>query len=387
MCLLTQFDPAGQRKFRRGIAIVNQPMTSSDLAALTRGSGWPTLAPAEAGLDAGRLHAAVAFAQASQTDWPRDPREALAQRFGDEYGEIIGPTSLHGDSNGLVVRHGAVVATWGDYSRVDMTFSVAKSCLALVAGLAVDAGLIGDVHAPVHQTMDDDPLEVFTSPRNRLVTWHHLLTQTSELEATLWGKPDIADRREGRDRTLGAPGTFWEYNDVRVNALAYALLLVQREPLPTVFRRALMDRMGTGDSWRWRGYDNSSLLVDGVRVESVSGGGHWGGGMFIAALDLARIGQLMLGRGSWNGARLLSPEWHQQMLVPTALHPSYGYLWWLNTAQALRPSVPASAYAARGAGPNEVWVSPDHDLVIVLRWMHERHVDGFLAKVLDAVVA
>ncbi len=363
-------------------------MTSDDLtAALPRASGWPTRAPAEAGMDRDRLSAAVAFAKTSHTDWPRDPREALAQRFGGEYDDIIGPTSPHGDANGLVVRHGAIVAAWGDPSRVDMTFSVAKSCLALIAGLAVDAALIDDVHAPVQCWMADDELGLFTTPRNRDITWHHLLTQTSEMEGTLWGKPDIADRREGRDRTLGAPGTFWEYNDVRVNALAYALLQVHREPLPTVFRRELMDRTGAGDTWRWHGYDNASVTIDGVEMASVSGGGHWGGGIFIDALDLARIGQLMLGEGTWNGVRLLSREWHQAVLAATALNPSYGYLWWLNTARALRPSVPASAYAARGAGPNEVWVLPDHDLVVVLRWMHERHVDGFLARVLDAVVA
>lgn len=363
-------------------------MTSDDLtAALPHASGWPTVAPAEAGMDRDRLSAAVAFAKTSRTDWPRDPREALALRFGGEYDDVIGPTSPHGDPNGLVVRHGAVVAAWGDPSRVDMTFSVAKSCLALLAGLAVDRGLIGDVGAPVHRWMADDPLRLFASDRNRAVTWHHLLTQTSELEATLWGKPDIADRREGHDRTLGAPGTFWEYNDVRVNALAYALLRVLREPLPTVFRRELMDPMGAGDSWRWHAYDNASVTIDGVEMESVSGGGHWGGGIFIDALDLARIGQLMLGQGSWNGEPLLSREWHRALLVPTALNPSYGYLWWLNTGRALRRGIPASAYAARGAGPNEVWVLPDHDLVVVLRWMNERHVDGFLARILDTILA
>jgi hypothetical protein len=51
-----------------------------------------------------------------------------------------------------------------------------------------------------------------------------------------------------------------------------------------------MDPIGASTTWRWHGYENSWIELDGRRVQSVSGGGHFGGGMFISAWDLARFG-------------------------------------------------------------------------------------------------
>src|SRR5205807_260766 len=97
----------------------------------------------------------------------------------------------------------------------------------------------------------------FESPQNRPITWRHLLHQTSEWEGTLWGKPDSVDHHrdvgrselgggKGPARALRPPGTFWEYNDVRVNRLSLSLLQLFRRPLAEVLRRAVMDLIGAG---------------------------------------------------------------------------------------------------------------------------------------------
>ena len=78
---------------------------------------------------------------------------------------------------------------------------------------------------------------------------------------------------------LNEPGTFFKYNDVRVNLLAYSLLQVSRKPLPVVLKEKIMDPIGASTTWRWYGYDNSFVNIDGVMVQSVSGGGHFGGGL------------------------------------------------------------------------------------------------------------
>ena len=127
----------------------------------------------------------------------------------------------------------------------------------------------------------------FDSEHNQKITWDHLLRQTSDWQGTLWGKPDWADRPEGEastwmTRTRNEPGSVYKYNDVRVNLLAFAALQVWRRPLPQVLRELVMDPIGASNTWRWHGYENSWVNVDGVMVQSVSGGGHWGGGMFIA---------------------------------------------------------------------------------------------------------
>ena len=97
------------------------------------------------------------------------------------------------------------------------------------------------------------------------------------------------------------PGTFYEYNDVRVNLLALAALHVWRRPLPQVLRELVMDPIGASNTWRWNGYENSWVTIDGLRMQSVSGGGHWGGGMFISSRDHARFGLLFLRGGTWAG--------------------------------------------------------------------------------------
>src|SRR5690554_3967702 len=203
------------------------------------GDDWKRLTPAEAAMDAAALDEAITYALENQTQWPTNLRQALEQSLADgPHGEIIGPVKDRGGPNGLIVRGGYIIAEWGETDRVDMTFSVTKSFLATTAGLALDLGRIRSVHDPVREYVDDGGFE---PPRNHEVTWHMLLNQTSEWEGELWGKPDSADRREGRDRTLRKPGTFWEYNDVRVNRTALALLRVWRRPLPRVLKAEVMD--------------------------------------------------------------------------------------------------------------------------------------------------
>jgi len=243
---------------------------------------WEQRRPADVGLDSARLAEAIAFHRANETSAPRDLALAHQAGFGLEpHGEPIGPFATRGEPAGIVVRHGYLVAEWGDSRRVDMTFSVTKSFLSTVVGLAVARGLIRSVHDPVR---DYVPTEHFASAHNARLTWDHLLRQTSDWEGMLWGKPDWADRPPSDvpltdyiARARNAPGTVYKYNDVRVNVLALAALHVWRRPLPQVLRELVMDPIGTSNTWRWHGYDNSWVLLDGQRMQSVSGGGHWGG--------------------------------------------------------------------------------------------------------------
>ena len=353
--------------------------------ATARATHLPNRSPAEAGFDPFALQAAIDYTLEHETSMPEDPGQYLRDRFeGQPYQEIVGPTQDRGGVNGLVLRDGHVVAEWGDTDRVDMTFSVTKSYLSTVAGLAFDRGLIRDLDDRVAEYVDDGS---FASAQNAPITWRMLLQQTSEWEGTLWEKPDQADRRMGVDRQLQVPGTFWEYNDVRVNLLAYALLHVWGEPLPDVLRREVMDPIGASDAWRWHGYETSWTEIDGVRMQSVSGGGHWGGGIFIGTADHARFGQLFLDRGRWDGAQLISERWIDEATTPAPIQPNYGFMWWLNTDRAQFPSAPESSFFALGAGSTSViWVDPEHGIVTATRWVDgTEHVDEFIRLVLEAI--
>jgi CubicO group peptidase (beta-lactamase class C family) len=362
------------------------------------GDGWERRLPAELGMDADRLQEAAAFADANETSWPRDLGAAIRRNVSaneGEYGAIIGPVRERGGVNGVVLRHGYIVHEWGDTGRADMTFSASKSYVATMAGLALDRGVIRDLDDRVREYVDDGGFE---GPHNGRISWRHLLQQTSEWEGTLFGKPDLVDRNrvvmgggepavKGTHRDLREPGTHWEYNDVRVNRASLALLRVLREPLPELLKSAIMDPIGASDTWEWHGYDNSYVEIDGRTMESVSGGGHWGGGMFISTRDHARFGYLHLRRGRWRDRQLLSERWIDLATTPCAVNPSYGCMWWLNTDRARFPSAPASSCFALGARDNVVWVDPEHDIVAVVRWIKPGATDGFIQRVLTAVTA
>ncbi len=346
---------------------------------------WERREPAELGLDPERIAEAVAFSAANENEsMPHRLAEFYEQRIAeDPWEKPIGPYRDRGATNGLITRHGYIVAEWGDTARVDMTFSVAKSYVATMAGIAWDAGLIRDFNDPVREYVTDG---TFDGDRNQSITWHHLLQQTSEWEGTLWGKPDLADRRMGRERNLNAPGTFYEYNDVRVNLAAYSILRTLRRPLPEVLREQVMDLIGASHTWEWHGYDTSWITIDGHHVQSVAGGGHYGGGVWASTRDHARFGLLHLRRGRWGGRQLLSEAWIDRATTPGEVNPTYGYMWWLNPERQLFPSAPESSFFALGYGRNVIWVDPEHDLLTVVRWTDPDRFDSFIEQVLTAVV-
>ncbi len=375
------------------------------------GATWETRTPTAMGVDAAKLAAAIAFAVEKEARAPRDMEESHYRSFGREpFGQGIGPFKPRGEPSGVVLRGGYVIASWGEPDRVDMTHSVTKSFLSATAGLAFDRGLIPSVRdtvwksqAPTYALRTQAPgepgsrygepmmLPLWETPHNRTIIWDDLLRQTSDWEGTLWGKPEWADRpaqnaAEWTTRARKAPGTAYEYNDVRVNVLALALTNLWRRPLPEVLNEYVMEPIGASRTWRWHGYDNSWITLDGRPVQAVSGGGHWGGGMFINAWDMARFGLLTQRRGVWGTKRILSEEWVKLSLTPTVPQPTYGYMnWFLNTDRKWMPSAPASAFGHVGNGTNLVFVAPEQDLVVVVRWIENNAIDEFLGKVMGAL--
>lgn len=369
------------------------------------GTAWQHRSATQVGMDSARVAEAIAFAIASEIKNPRSMEENHYRTFGREpYGGAVGPFKDRGDPTGVILRHGYIVAEWGDPDRVDMTHSVTKSFLSSVIGLAYDRRLIRSVKDSVFRavgpvaSLPGGPgstsmtlLDLFATPHNRRITWDDMLRQVSDWEGTLWGKPEWADRPTGdaaqwRTRSRVTPGTVYEYNDVRVNALALAALEVWRRPLPSVLREYIMEPIGASSTWQWLGYETSWVVMDGQAVQSVSGGGHWGGGMFINAHDMARFGYLTLRRGKWKDRQILSDEWVTMALTPTPAQPTYGYMnWFLNTDRKYVPSAPASVFVHVGNGTNVVIVDPEHDIVAVVRWIENGAVDGFIQRLLAAL--
>jgi CubicO group peptidase (beta-lactamase class C family) len=386
---------------------------------------WEHRTPEQVGLKAANVKAAVDFAIASESTTPKNLIEAHLRSFGREpHGEAVGPFRDRGPATGIIIKGGYIVAEWGEPDRVDVTFSVTKSFVSTTIGLAYDRGMITDLNRPVHEMMPPivalagtpggvvapgvvipssgiataergvafhafEVLDLFNSEHNRRITWDHLLRQTSDWQGTLWGKPDWSDRPRGdtvawKTRARGEPGIAFQYNDVRVNLMALASLNVWRRPLPQVLREYVMDPIGASHTWRWYGYDNSWIILDGELVQSVAGGAHWGGGMFISARDMARFGLLTQRRGKWGTKQILSDKWITLATTP-GVNKNYGFSnFYLNTGRTQLPTAPEKAFFHLGNGNNIIYVDPVNDLVIVARWISTMGaMDGVLKRLLE----
>ena len=276
-----------------------------------------------------------------------------------------------------------------------MTFSVTKSYLSAVTGIAIDKGLIKSEKDKVSRYIWD---KTFDGQKNQKITWEHLLNQSSDWKGSLWGINDWEDRPNPklnidswRSEAQKEPGTHYKYNDVRVNVLAYSLLNIYRKSLPKVLQENIMDKIGASDSWRWYGYENSWVNIDGYMVQSVSGGGHNGGGVFINSEDHARFGLLYLNNGLWNGKRIISEEWIKKSVTSSSTNPEYGYMWWINHedgedyATSDWRNVPTNVQYGAGFGGNYIVIIPDENMVVVARWLGKEKIATFIRMILESI--
>src|SRR3954469_7911372 len=354
---------------------------------------WQQKKPAGDGVDGALVNEAEERAVAADTPGTHDMTLFLHNSFGKEpFSTLVGPVKDRGPASGIITRHGYIVATSGGPNRPDIVNSVTKTFLPTVVGLAWQKGLIKDVNEYAKDYMPPH-VDLFESEHNSKIKWDHLLRQTSDWQGTLWGKPDWADRPVGETpddwakRKLFEPGTHFKYNDVRVNVMALAALQVWRRPLPQVLREEVMEPIGASSTWRWYGYENSWVDIDGQKIQSVSGGGHWGGGMFINSYDLARFGLLFLRNGRWKDRQLVSEKWIAMARSPGPANAEYGYMnWFLNTERKPLPAAPASSVTFRGNGQNIVYVDWDNDVVAVIRWIEGGPaLNGFVEKMLSSL--
>jgi CubicO group peptidase (beta-lactamase class C family) len=365
------------------LALITAPVAGAQTRYVPPAGKWERKAPAELGLDAEKLKAAVDYAQANGSTWDFGRDQVRT------FGAVLGPLpKQHAATNGIIIRHGYIVAEFGDIHANDPVYSVAKSFLSTVCSLAVERGLIRDVNDPVAKYIHDGG---YDSPHNAKITWKNHLQQESEWEGSLWGKNadflgvEQFGNGQRKPREIHEPGTFYEYNDVRINRFSLSLLRLFGKGLPEVLKTDIMDRIGGSPDWRWHGYRNSNVEIAGKQIPSVSGGTRWGGGLWMNSEDLARFGLLILNQGKWGERQIVSAKWLKDAVTPSEHGPDYGYLWWLNTQKKQWPSGPASSFAALGNGSNTIWIDPEHDIVFVWHWYRNAAMDGMVQRIVASV--
>ena len=341
---------------------------------------------------------AIEFASSNEIGWSRDnsPPWGIHMEDPAPWNVLLGPVKPRGGVAGVINVGGSTIASFGDIHRPDLTFSVAKTYLALLAGLAVDDGLIQSIDTKLSEHL---PGIGFDSGKNRDITWRHLLQQTSEWGGVCVGVPDQVDhyrilsfqtglkrdKAKGDKRPLEHPGTYWEYNDVRINQLSLALLHVFKRNLPDIFLERILDPIGGSRTWSWESYVGAEVEIDGKSLRTVPGGSHWGGGIAISAHDQMLIAELIRSRGFYDGREIISPTWIDLMQQPCEIAPFYGLLTWLNTDQKIFRGIPETSIFAIGAGGAFTWIDNAENLCLVVRWIDPAVARGFFSLVLEAL--
>ncbi|MGK0494972.1 MAG: CubicO group peptidase (beta-lactamase class C family) [Maribacter sp.] len=152
--------------------------------------------------------------------------------------------------------------------------------------------------------------------------------------------------------------------------------------MPLVLKENIMDKIGASTTWRWYGYDHAWTEVDGIKMKSVTGGGHSGAGLFINTEDMARFGLLFLNNGTWKQERLISEDWIKKAVAPSETNVNYGYMWWLNKkGERHWEGLSEAIFYAAGFGGNFIVIDKENDMVVVTRWLEPSKIGEFMNKV------
>ncbi len=239
------------------------------------------------------------------------------------------------------------------------SFSVAKSFLSTLVGIAIDEGLIGSVTDPVTEYL---PELAEQDPRFERITLRHLLSMSSGLryeEQSLplpWGDDvdtyygtDLRDLALSATQVVGPPGQEWLYNNYNPLLLGLVLERATGTSVSDYMATKLWQPLGAEADATW------NLDSEGSGFEKMESG------LNAAPVDYARFGELFLHGGEWNGARIVSEDWAREATAPAVTtDPAgyYQYFWWVDTER------PERFYALGNFG-QYIYVAPDAGAVIV----------------------
>lgn len=314
-------------------------------------------------------------------------RQGMRSRQLDRAIERFDASTPSGGVKRLVIaRHGQVVWSGREASERQGVWSITKSLSATLLGPMIESG----------QVRLDDPVSEWVSdlrPVYGEVTWRHLLAMTSGYEAVGdWPPPKSGYVNGGSltpfapsERPQFAPGTHFSYWDSASNVYGLAVTELAGESLRDLFQRHIATPIGIGaGDWEWRKFG------DHGEVELQSSSGNKGKHIEMSAMDLARIGHLLLNRGRWHGTEVLSEEWVGEMTrvqVPAEMplggpivdlygerfpfdgRGTYGLGWWVNgtgpDGDRHWPGCPPGTFGAVGYNNNVLLVVPEWELVLV----------------------
>ena len=249
-----------------------------------------------------------------------------------------------------------------DKDQLHDTRSVSKSVTSALVGIAIDKGFIDSVDVPMHQFFPDHSAHI--TEEKKQITLRHLLTMTSGFR---WdqsgahksepGSPNSEAQMENSYDFIGyvlsadmsdEPGRRFNYNSGCAILLAGVIKKVSGLHADAFANEYLFGTLGIRRSDWWRTKTGLPQTHAGLRLRP---------------RGLAKIGQLYLDRGVWNGVEVLPAEWIEESVSPQFGNERYGFGWWLDRFSVA--GHPVKTFVAEGNGGQFLFVIPDVEMVIV----------------------
>ena len=288
----------------------------------------------------------------------------------------------------LVVLHKGVLVheSYGNNGSSDdlsNSMSMAKTIISLLVGIAVSEGHLTSIDDPVSNYL---PAWKDNTERAR-ISIRNLLEMSSGLRCdkdTTDYTSDLIKLHLGtniRNLTINLPskelsGNKWEYNNFNSQTLALVLEKVTNLPLNEYASKKLWQQLGTKDAFFWA--DKSNGTVRGYCC------------FFARARDFAKLGQLVLNRGKWDGKSVVPEQWIEKISRASTHEPEYGLHIWRASQGGVRRAKDRSVEFLDeklvyfdGKHRQRIYISPKHDLVIVRTGEHpKRWDDSFLPNLI-----
>jgi len=266
-----------------------------------------------------------------------------------------------GSSALMILTDGEVVAAWGNVKRTYLVHSIRKSVLSILYGIYTSRGTI-DLSATLEDLQIDD-LSPLTD-QEKQATVADLLKSRSGVyhDAASVSSSDAASQPP---RGSHMPGTHFWYNNWDFNVLG---TIFEQETDMGIFdalEKHLAGPLGMED------FSQDNMYYEFAQNQSMHPAYH----MRLSARDLARVGQLILQNGSWEGVEIVSEAWIRESttaysnLQRSGTGGGFGYMWWIANGSTLAANnvIEDGAVTGSGSGGHKLTILPSLNTVVVHR--------------------
>lgn len=240
--------------------------------------------------------------------------------------------------------------------------SVNKSIKSILLGIAIDKGIIDDINDPISKYLENYVPKKNPDERKKEITIRHLITMSAGWDCNDWdkkskGQEDRVYKKEDWLQytvdlpMINDPGKVSSYCSMGVILMTEIISQASGLTIDQFADKYLFDPLGI-ENLRWGHTSEKNVITSGKRL-------------YMTSRDMAKIGQLILNEGSWNGKQIVSANWIKEATTTkTAITGvEYGYLWWNIPFRVHGTTVISKT--ATGNGGQYIMVIPAMDLVAV----------------------